>query len=505
MKKILNKHIYLSLMFCLTAICILFASCKSEEIGSPVIASVRLYNPSPNDTLMSTGNPKTDSYWYVSPGVYVAIVGQNLQNALSIKFDGVAAKFNTALFAPNSAVVPIPDIKFSTIDTTKLYTIEYATTTGSTTFSFKLGPLPPTISAISNVFANSGDSVYVYGTNLVLVQSFSYGGATISSFKSNLAGTALGFVMPSPAPISGDVSVTTKSGTTNFKIVALPTITGISNENANSGDSVYVYGTYLKSIQSFSFGGVEISSYKSSSDGKSIGFVLPSSVAAGPATITTAFGTATTVYDVNNIYNVKSVGDATTGVLANMEWGNAFGWQWYGGSNLSVSDPNSTGGWLTLCADMTGNTGMFMSINEASLAAGTKGNSIPIGGAQWVPTANLNDPVSNWAIKFEVNIPKPWNGGSIAIQSGFTSSYTARYEPWQITKGWRTVTIPLSEFRAKDATLGEGKGASITKLTDLLGSTGNTGCTVFINNYGSSATTTGFYGGFDNFRVVKIK
>jgi len=154
---------------------------------------------------------------------------------------------------------------------------------------------------------------------------------------------------------------------------------------------------------------------------------------------------------------------------------------------------------------MTGNTGMFMSINEASLAAGTKGNSIPIGGAQWVPTANLNDPVSNWAIKFEVNIPKPWNGGSIAIQSGFTSSYTARYEPWQITKGWRTVTIPLSEFRAKDATLGEGKGASITKLTDLLGSTGNTGCTVFINNYGSSATTTGFYGGFDNFRVVKIK
>ena len=505
MKKILNKHIHFSLMLCLTAICILFASCKSEEITSPVITSIRLYNASPMDTLMSTGNPKTDGTWLGGTGAYVAIIGQNLQNALSIKFNGVAATFNSTLFAPNSAVVPIPDIMYSAIDTTKLYTVEYTTTTGSTTFSFKLGPPAPVITAISDVFANPGDSVYLYGTNLVLVQSLSYGGATISSFKPNLAGTALGFKMPSPAPTSGEVLLTTKSGTTNLKIVALPTITAISNENADAGDSVYVYGTYLKSIQSFSFGGVEISSYKLSSKGNSIGFVLPSSVAAGPATITTAFGIATTVYDVNNIYNVKNVGDATTGVLANMVWGNAFGWQWYGGSNLSVSDPNSTGGWLTLCADMKGNTGMFMSINEASLAAGAKGNSIPIGGAQWVPTANLNDAVGDWALKFEVNIPKPWNGGSICIQSGFAGSYTARYEPWQITKGWRTVTIPLSEFRTKDATLGEGKGASVTKITDLLGPTGNTGCTVFINNYGTSTTTTGFYGGFDNFRVVKIK
>jgi len=272
-----------------------------------------------------------------------------------------------------------------------------------------------------------------------------------------------------------------------------------------------VYGTYLKSIQSFTFGGAEISSYKSSSNGKSIGFVLPSSVTAGPAAITTAFGTVTTAYDVNNIYNVKNAGDATTGILANMVWGNAFGWQWGGGSNLSVV---SNGGWITDCPEMTGNTGMFMSIKEDPLAAEIKGKEIPIGDAQWVPTANLNDAVGDWALKFEVNIPKPWNGGSVCIKSGFTDSYVARSEPWQITststaaystKGWITVTIPLTEFRAKDAKLGEGKGASVAKLTDLLGPTGKTGCTIFINNYGTSTTTTGFYGGFDNIRVVKIK
>jgi hypothetical protein len=45
----------------------------------------------------------------------------------------------------------------------------------------------------------------------------------------------------------------------------------------------------------------------------------------------------------------------------------------------------------------------------------------------------------------------------------------------------------------------------VATLAELIGPTGNTGCSVFIENYGSSATTTGFYGGFDNFRVVRIK
>ena len=500
MKKILNKHIYFSLIFCLTAICILFASCKSEEIGSPVITSVRMYNASPLDTLMS--DPNTDTIWSERTGKYVAIIGQNLQNALSIKFDGVATKFNSALFAKNSVVVTIPDIIFSTIDTTKLYTLEYETTTGSTTFSFKLGPAAPAINAISDVFANPGDSVYIYGNNLVLVQSFSYGGVPITSFKTNLYGTALGFKMPSPAPTSGQVVITTKTGTSNLKILALPTITAISNENASAGDSVYVYGTYLKSIQSFTFGGAEISAYKLSGKGNSLGFVLPASPQSGIVSVTTAFGTASTVYKVN---------DTSTGNLANMEWGDSFGWQWWGGSNLSVV---SNGGWITNCPEMTGNNGMFMSIKDDPLAAGKSNKQIPIGDGQWIPTANLNDAVSNWALKFELNIPKPWNGGAITIKSGFTGSFVARLEPWQITsnstaaystKGWITVTIPLTEFRDKDAKLGEGRGISVAKLTDLVGPTGKTGCNVSITNYGTSTTTTGFYGGFDNFRVVKIK
>jgi len=419
----------------------------------------------------------------------------------------VPATFNSALFASDNVVVQIPTILFSSIDTSKLYTIHYITTEGSTTFSFKLGPAAPTITAISNVFANPGDSVFIYGTDLVLVQSFYYGGTHITSFKSDTYGTSLGFVMPTPAPTSGDVVVTTKSGTVIYKISATPTITGVSNENAKTGDSVYVYGTYLKGIQTFTFAGTSITSFISSGDGSSVGFVLPSLSQSGPVSVTTSFGTATTVYNVNDI--------AGLGSISNWEWSGNFNWQWWGGATLNSGDPNS--GWPPYNPDFPGNSSLYMSLKNSILAS-AEGNTysnyaILMNGAQWVPTANINDPVSNWAFKFEVNIPQPWNGGTIDILSS-DNTYIARWEPWQIsstvtaaytTKGWRTITIPFTGFRKTDATLGDGKGASITKFADLLGASGNSGCTMYIHNYSTSATATGFYGAFDNLRVVKIK
>jgi hypothetical protein len=489
------------LFFSITmALILVMSACKKNTEQTPVITGVVNYVASPNDTALHS---------LVADGQWVVITGQHLQSAIQIKFNGVPASFNATLFSNNSAVVQIPPMQFSTIDSSKLYTIEYTTTTGTTTFAFKLGPGAPVITAISNVFANPGDSVFLYGTNLVLVESLNYAGNAIAKTVSNLDGTALGFIMPAQTP-TDQVSLTTKGGKATFKIVATPTITGISNENANTGDSVYVYGTYLKNIQTFTFSGVTITSFATSSDASIIAFKLPSLSQSGPASITTVYGTATTVYDVYNMYNIKYRNDPTTGVLANMEWGDAFGWQWWGGSRLSVV---SNGGWISDCPEMTGNTSMFISIKDGPLAAGASNSLIPIGDALWVPAANLNDTVGNWALKFEMNIPNSWNGGSLRIQTGFTDSYIALYEPWKTsstttsaytTKGWITVTIPLSRFLKSDLTLGEGRGAPVTSLSNLLGP-GKTGLNVRIKNYATSATSTGFYGGFDNFRVVKIK
>lgn len=501
MKKILNHSLYFLSLFIMIAA--LLSACKKDVEKPPVISEVRSYVASPKDTIIN--GLTVDEQ--IKDGQWVVISGQNLKNAVQIKFNGVSASFNSALFSQNNAVVRIPSITFSTIDTSKLYTIEYTTTGGTVIFPFKLGPAAPTITAISNVFANPNDSVFLYGTNLVLVQSLSYAGTPISSFKSNLDGTSLGFKMPAQQP-TDRVLLTTKSGSVNFKIEATPTITGVSNENAAAGDSVYVYGTYLRNIQSFTFAGVAIASFQLAADNNSVGFKMPSISSSGPVSITTQFGTATTVYMVNDI-------GTGTGSISNWEWAGNFNWQWWGGSSLTSGDPSS--GWPPYNPDFPGNKSLYQ-VLQRGIFSGGEGNTwssyaIRMDAKQWVPAANMNDAIDNWAFKFEMNIPQPWNGASIVIESG-DATYICRWEPWQtsatttaayITKGWQTITIPFSAFRKKDATLGDGKGASITKFVDLLGPTGNSACNVWLKNYSTSDTPTGFYGAFDNLRVVKIK
>jgi len=511
MKKILNHRLYLPLFIMIVA---LLSACKKNIETPPAISEVRSYVASPNDTVIN-GLVVNDQ---IKDGQWVVISGQNLKNATQIKFDGVTAPFNGALFAQNNAVVRIPGILFSTIDTTKLYTIEYTTTGGTTTFSFKLGPGAPTITAISNVFADPGDSVFLYGTNLVLVQSLSYAGTPITSFKSDLYGTSLGFKMP--AQQSTDrVLLSTKGGSVDFKIVATPTISGVSNGNPSSGDSVYVYGTYLKSIQTFTFAGASVTSFASSADGKSVGFKSPAlTTQSGPISITTSFGAATSIYKVNTKTYLQD------GVIMNFEDGWNFngmeGW-WASASGAVNNAANDPFGWLTHTTEFDGvygtNTTLFPFLNKGVLGAGEGGNwwetGTQIRANQWMPAANLSDPVGNWAMQFEMSVPKPWNGITLCFTTYFAGNYMFRFEPWKIstsstaafsTKGWVTITIPLSSFRAKDATLGDGMGLPVTSLANLIG-TGNTGLNIVLKNYGTAASATGFYGAFDNFRIVKIK
>ncbi len=512
MKKILNAR--LCLLPLLLMIVALLPACKkindSSNAGAPSITSIRLYHPSPKDTLIGTGNLNTDTSFTGHSGKYVVIIGHNLQNATSITFNGVPTSFNTALFAPNSAVVSIPYIEFSTIDTAKLYTIQYRTPAGSTTFAFKLGPAAPIISAISDVFAAPGDSVYLYGSNLVLVQQFSYGGTKIPKFNSNVNGTSLGFLMPATTS-DKLIIVTTKSGTARDTINAKPIIYGISNCNANGGDSVYVYGNYLKTVQSISFGGATITNFTEAPRGAYVKFVAPASnsYSSGPVTIVTSYGTVSTVYKVNT-QNIDKVG-----LLGDMEWGDNFGFGWGASEHLTYAQADFNG-------SMGTNKSQFMYIDNPALAGGAS-VFIPLGnsntGNHWLPAANITDPPSNWALQFDISVAKPWNGGTLYISTEYATDnqnvpiYVARYEPWKIpgtnktvafkTKGWQTVIIPLSEFRSKVDQLGD--GVSISRISDLLGSTGAGKYNMTLKNFDTSPTATGFYTAIDNIRCVKIK
>ena len=126
-----------------------------------------------------------------------------------------------------------------------------------------------------------------------------------------------------------------------------------------------------------------------------------------------------------------------------------------------------------------------------------------------MPADSLGVSIDDYAFKFEINVPAAWTGTSIYVIKGYSFDYLARYEPWQgangavspfTTKGWRTVTIPLSLFRTND-----GKGTAAGNLTTLLGATATGAVNIQTKNFSGSPSASGLQAAIDNIRVVKIK
>jgi len=485
---------------------IILPACKKEKTGAePTITSIRNYAAAPNDTLV-TG---------ITPGQWVVIHGQNLKNALHIRFDGVEASFSYGDFANDMAVVQIPAvIPFNSVPKDLLNTVTYVTTTGTTVFQFNYNYPAPVITGVSTETFFPGDSLYINGSGFFLVQSVSFAGANITNYNVDSLGTRIGFVCPPVAQVPGGViTVVAKGGTattTKTYAVGKPSILYISNENPNAGDSIHIVGAAFKDIQSIVFAGATISSYTVSPDYTSISFVCPTLTAPGVVTVTTLYGTASTVYKVN---------DPSTGIIANFEWGTYFGYAWWGGASLESGNPSS--GWPPYDPLLAGDPSMYLLLNGSTpMNSGDGSNSSTAirlqqndGSApQCIPAASITDLPENWALKFEINVPKPWNGASLCITTD-VNGYMYRLEPWSDpsgptafqTKGWVTATIPLSAFQANSATAGDGRGARLTDLTKLFGPTGASHLYMYMHNYGAGPTETGYYAGFDNVRIVKIK
>lgn len=366
----------------------------------------------------------------------------------------------------------------------------------------------PVITAIRNYVAHPGDSllssvgtgqwVVISGKNLKGALTINFDGVKGSFNDAWFSDTSAIALIPAviafptvPSDKLNTIQYITNHGQTTFSfpiIAPAPTITGVSNEDANPGDSVRINGLSFFFVKSVIYGGINISNFKSSNDGTSISLAVPAGVTqtGGIVSVETKSGKAATVYSVHNFVN---------GILNNYDSINNFSW----GSNTSNSS-----------ATYPGNTGYYGIMNASNVPAGDYawwggGRSININSAQWVPQANLKDTLSHYAVKFEISATKPWTNGSIQILKDY-GSYGALYRPWKTasgataaftTKGWQTVTIPFSSFV-------DNKGFPATSLTDFLGATGAGGIEFQFINDGSSTVQT-FEVAIDNIRVARIK
>ncbi|MVN23076.1 glycan-binding surface protein [Mucilaginibacter arboris] len=371
----------------------------------------------------------------------------------------------------------------------------------------------PVITRIRNYVASPGDSVLskvgtgqwvvISGRNLKGALQIYFDGTAASFndawFSDTSAIALIPAVIAFPSVPSKQLNtiryVTTHGETTfSFPIVApAPSITSISNESANAGDSVKINGLNFFFIKSVVYAGKTITSYTASNDGTTISLAVPAGITTGgPVSVTTNSGSATTTFNVE---------DFVTGVFCNFDAINTYPW----GSNTSNSSTN-----------YPGNTGYYDVIGATNLPAGgtdwyNSPHSINLNAAQWVPKADIANSLDSYAVKFEISVPAttPWINGTLYILVNYKFTYMAAYSPWQnangtttpfTTKGWQTVTIPLSSFNVNNGAA----GVPPASITALVGSSGNNAMEFMFMNYGKTPVVK-FAAGIDNIRVVKIK
>lgn len=361
----------------------------------------------------------------------------------------------------------------------------------------------PVITEIRNYAASPNDTlvdkivpgqwIVITGKNLKSATKITFNGISADFnaglFSNTYAAVQVPAVIPFPSiPANklNTIQYTTSVGTTTFAfsiVAGPPALVSISNENPVEGDLVTLSGSNLFLINEISFGGKIITDYTAAVDGKSISFVMPNVTTSAPLNIITASGTVTTTFNVNDV-TIKS--------LCNFDNVNTFSW------GCATSNSN---------VDFPGNHGYFAVLDHGTLGPNNGtwwewGRSINVNSGQWVPAQDLADPVADYAVKFEINVPGEWNGTTIQITRNY--DFYAKYEPWKAndkivsytTKGkWVTVTIPLSDFK-KD-------GAQASSLTELLGASGSGEFHIQAVS-GSKATVTGLRAAVDNIRVVKI-
>ncbi|GGI24467.1 hypothetical protein GCM10008119_12800 [Pedobacter mendelii] len=372
----------------------------------------------------------------------------------------------------------------------------------------KLRAITPAPNDSTLTKVGSGQNVVIQGSNLKTVSAVYFSGFP-ATFNSALVGDD-NFVVTVPSILfssipkgqENTIRLVTKFGETSFTFPISPpppVVSSVSNEYTLPGQTITLYGQYLYLITNITFpGGADGTNIVSKSDGTSCTVTVPSSATSGDIIVKTQGGS--TAY--------SSYNDKVTGMLCNFDDINSYS---YGASVISDQTlyPGATGKYARMF------TGAISAFNYAWY---DPNRSINLNDVQWVPQANLADPVSSYVLKFEISVKEPWGGGGLMIRRSEGSwLYLARYEPWKAiapvpfkSDTWYTVTIPLTQFKTKTSN-GEGTGTSAPTLNDLIKTAttvNNTGkgplVFMYINDTATPVTTK-FDVAIDNIRIVRAR
>jgi hypothetical protein len=353
------------------------------------------------------------------------------------------------------------------------------------------------------VKAAPGQVIVIQGANLATTSQVFFNGYPASFNSALLSDQNIVVTVPADMPFAtlpqdklNTIRIVTNYGELVYQFPIeppAPIIMAMSNEYARAGEPIALAGNYLFYIDKVIFpGNIEVTNTQANNSGTLMELVMPAGVTqSGPLKIVNRYGTTTS----RVLYN-----DTTTGMLCNFDNVNTLN-NW---ANATLSN-NST--------DFPGNKGTFVRFNFTDIPANDfvwygGGRSINCEVAlPWVPVANIDEPLDNFALKFELYTKVPWTGGSLFILKDYSWNYLARYEPWTAgsinSNGWKTVVIPLTQFKTK-ANGKDGTGSPASNLKTLVGNAGTGGVNMFIINDNASVLAA-IDIAIDNIRVIKVK
>jgi hypothetical protein len=352
--------------------------------------------------------------------------------------------------------------------------------------------------------AGPGQIIVIQGANLATTSQIFFNGYPASFNSALLSDENLVVTVPADMPFASlpqdklnTIRIVTNYGELIYQFPIVPpppVIVAMTNEYARAGEKVILAGNNLFYIDKVIFpGAVQVTSVATNASGTLLELTVPAGISqSGPLQVMNRYGSTTSLL----LYN-----DTTTGMLCNFDNVNTLN-NW---ANATVTS-NST--------DFPGNKGTYVRFKFTDIPAK---DFVWYGGGRsincevslpWVPVANLNQPLDNYALKFELNTKVPWTGGSLFIVKDYSWTYLARLEPWTTsanfnTNGWKTVVVPLDQFKTK-ANNKDGTGSPASSLTTMLGGSGAGGVNMFVIN-DSESVLAAIDIAIDNIRVIKIK
>lgn len=321
------------LSFCAT-------SCSDSDSnggGVPEITGVRVPDPAKADSLFQKAGA----------GQVIAIMGKNLGGVMKVFINDQEVYFNPTMNTDHSVIVNIPTeekgFKLTAFNSDLKDEIRVETNHGTAVYSFKITAPYPSITRFAAPYPRDpGNIITIYGFNFVDIEEIFFTDATMEEIEENKTDVVPGnhyavtdytlvvndhaldpatqsykttsvmeFVMPSGVPEVAVFCIKTAAGVTYWEYTyrpGVPSISYISNDLPQIGETVYITGLNFVQVESITYGDVTVSAedLTVAEDEMSLSFVFnqkPSVLTGTDLVLTTPGGEA----KVSNFYDFSTV------------------------------------------------------------------------------------------------------------------------------------------------------------------------------------------------------